>query len=286
MTVLVTGATGNVGSAVVAELRRGGAAVRAFVRRPVATLGDDIEIAIGDFEDPASIRAALDGVDRVFLASADGPRKVAHEAAVIDAAADVELLVKASTVGAKAGAPLPPFDWNGLGEEHLWRSGIPAVVLRSSFYMTNLLAVAEPVREQRILPAPAGEGRIAMIDPFDVGAVAAAVLMGSGHEGRTYELTGPEAVTYRDVARELSRATGTHVEYVDVPPALAREGLVASRMPDWLVEHLDGAFAKIRAGELGSTTDTVAVLTGRPPRSIADFLTDHADTFAPIAQPA
>ena len=286
MTVLVTGATGNVGSAVVAELRRRGAAVRAFVRRPVETLGDEIEIAIGDFEDPASISAALDGVDRVFLASADGPRKVAHEAAVIDAAADVELLVKASTVGARAGAPLPPFDWNGRSEEHLRRSGIPSVVLRSSFYMTNLLAVAEPVREQHVLPAAAGEGRTAMIDPFDVGAVGAAVLTGSGHAGRTYELTGPEAVTYRDVGREQSRAPGEHVAYVDVAPAAARESLVASRMPDWLVEHLDGAFAKIRAGEFGSTTDTVAVLTGRPPRSIGDFLTDHADAFAPIVQPA
>ena len=125
-----------------------------------------------------------------------------------------------------------------------------------------------------------------MIDPVDVGAVAAAVLTGTGHDGRTYELTGPEAVGYRDVAAELSRVTGTHIEYVDVPPAVAREGLVASGMPDWLVQHLDGAFAKFRAGEFAATTDTVAVLTGRPPRSIADFLTDHADAFAPIAQPA
>jgi uncharacterized protein YbjT (DUF2867 family) len=284
MTVLVTGATGNVGSAVVAELRRRGAKVRAFVRQPTETLADDAEIAIGDFDDPASIRAALAGVDRVFIASADGPRKVAHEAAVIDAAADVEVIVKASTIGAEAGAPLPPFDWNGRSEEHLRRSGIPAVVLRSSFYMTNLLAVAEPVRAQHILPAPAGDGRIAMIDPLDVGAVAAAVLTGHGHAGRTYELTGPEAVGYRDVAAELARVTGAHVEYVDVPPAAAREGLVASAMPDWLVQHLDGAFAKFRAGEFAATTDTVAVLTGRPPRSIADFLADHADAFTPIAQ--
>lgn len=285
MTVLVTGATGNVGSAVVAELRRRGAAVRAFVRRPAEKLGDDVEIAIGDFDDPGSVRSALGGVDRVFLSSGDGPRKAHHEAAVIDAA-DVELIVKASTIGAQAGAPLPPFDWNGRSEDHLRRSGIPAVVLRSGFYMTNLLAVAEPVRARHILPAPAGDGRIAMIDPFDVGAVAAAVLTGTGHDGRTYELTGPEAVGYRDIAAELSRVTGTHVEYVDVPPAAAREGLVASGMPDWLVQHLDGAFARFRAGEFAATTDTVAVLTGRPPRSIADFLTDHADAFAPIAQPA
>ena len=286
MTVLVTGATGNVGSVVVAELRRRGATVRAFVRQPTERLGDDVEIAIGDFDDPASIRAALVGVDRVFLSSSDSPRKSDHEAAVIEAAADVELMVKASTIGAQAGAPMPPFDWNGRSEGHLRRSGTPAVVLRSGFYMTNLLAVAEAVRAQQILPAPAGEGRIAMIDPFDVGAVAAAVLTESGHDGRTYELTGPEAVGYRDVAAELSRVTGTHVEYVDVPPAAAREELVAFGMPDWLVQHLDGAFAKFRDGEFAATTDAVAVLTGRPPRTIADFLTDHAYAFTPIAQPA
>jgi uncharacterized protein YbjT (DUF2867 family) len=286
MTVLVTGATGNVGSAVVAELRRRGVAVRAFVRHPVDAFGGDVDLAIGDFEDPASIRAALAGVDRVFLSSADGPRKVEHEVAVIDASAHVELVVKASTTGARAGAPLPPFDWNGRGEEHLRRSGIPAVVLRSGFYMTNLLAVAEPVRAQRVLPAPAGDGRIAMIDPRDVGAVAAAVLAGSGHDGRTYELTGPDAVSYGDIAAELSHATGTHVEYVDVPPHAARERLVASGMPDWLIVHLDGVFAKIRAGELAATTDSVALLTGRAPRTIADFVTDHRDAFAPVAQPA
>jgi uncharacterized protein YbjT (DUF2867 family) len=281
MTVLVTGATGNVGSAAVAELRRRGATVRAFVRRPVDTLGDDVEIALGDFDEPESVRAAIAGVDRVFLASADGPRKVEHEAAVIDAAAELELLVKASTIGAQLGSALPPFDWNGRSEEHLRRSGIPAVVLRSSFYMTNLLAVADPVRAQHVLPAPAGEGRVAMIDPRDVGAVAAAVLTGSGHAGRTYELTGPAAVGYRDVAAELSRVTGTHIEYVDVPPAAARDNLVASGMPDWLIEHLDGVFARIRAGELAATTDTVAVLTGRSPHSIAEFTTDHANAFGP-----
>jgi uncharacterized protein YbjT (DUF2867 family) len=286
MTILVTGATGNVGSAVVAALRVRGATVRALVRQPTGTLGDDVELALGDFDDRSSIRAALDGVDRVFLSSADSPGKVAHEAAVIDAASGVELIVKASTIGAQIGSPLPPFDWNGRSEDHLRRSGIPAVVLRSSFYMTNLLAAAEPVRAQHIVPAPAGDGRIAMIDPFDVGAVAAVVLTGSGHAGRTYELTGPEAVGYRDVAATLSRVTGIHVEYADVPPDAAREGLVASGMPDWLVQHLDGAFAKFRAGEFAATTDTVAVVTGRPPRGISDFITDHADAFTPIVQPA
>jgi uncharacterized protein YbjT (DUF2867 family) len=281
VTVLVTGATGNVGSAVIGELRERGAAVRAFVRDPAAALPDGVEVAIGDFEDAGSIRAALAGIDTVFLCSASGPRTVAHETAVIDAATGVELIVKTSSLGAAIGSPLPGLDWCGGIEASLRASGLPWVLLASSFYMTNLLAAAEPVRARRILPAPAGEGRVAMIDPRDVGAVAATVLTGTGHDGRTYRLTGPAAIGYREVASELSKATGVPVEYVDVPPAAAREGLAAAGMPDWLVDHLDGAFALIRDGALEETTDTVRVITGREPRSFAEFVRDHRAAFTP-----
>jgi uncharacterized protein YbjT (DUF2867 family) len=283
MTVLVTGATGNVGSAVVQELLERGVGVRAFVRDPAVDLPDGAEPAVGDFDDAASIAAALEGVDRVFLSSADGPRKVEHETAVIDAAGRADLIVKASTLSARAGSPLKPFDWNGRIEDHLRRCAPRSVVLSSSFYMTNLLAAAEPVRTQGVLPAPAGEGRIAMIDPRDVGAVAAAVLVGSGHEGRTYRLTGPEAIDYRHAAAQIGAATGRQVEYVDVPPDAARDGLQAAGMPGWLVEHLDGAFALIRDGVFEETTDTVQVLIRREPRSFAQFARDRADAFAPAA---
>ena len=151
MTVMVTGATGNVGGAAVRELIARGVAVRALVRDPAADLPAGVEVAVGDLDDAASIRAALDGVDRVLLSSGDGPHKVQQETAVIDSAANVELLVKASTIGARAGSPLAPFDWHGRSEEHLRRSGVPHVVLASGFYMTNLLAAAEPVRAQGIV---------------------------------------------------------------------------------------------------------------------------------------
>lgn len=273
MTVLVTGATGNVGSAVLRELAKRGVPARALVRHAPSELPGETDVAIGDFDDPASIRAALDGVDRVFLSSADSPRKIEQEAAVIDSAGGVDMLVKASTAGARAGSPLPPFDWHGRIEERLRTSGVPHVVLASGFYMTNLLAAAAPVRSQRVLPAPAGAGRVAMIDPRDVGAVAAAVLCGSGHEGRTYRLTGPEAIGWADIAKILG------VRYLDVPPGAAREQLATSGMPDWLVDHLDKAFALIRDGALEETTDTVRVLTGVEPGTFARFARDHADAF-------
>jgi uncharacterized protein YbjT (DUF2867 family) len=278
MTVLVTGATGNVGSQVVRELQVRGEPVRAFVRdqqRAAARLGD-VDLAFGDFSDPDSLRRALAGVDRVFLSSADGPDKVAHEAAVVDAAAaaGVELVVKASTMMAEVGSPMKPLDWNARSEQHLKRSGVPWVILASGFYMTNMLAAAEPIREQGILPAPAGDGAVAMIDPRDVAAVAAVVLTGDGHEGRSYRLTGPEPITYARIAEQLG------VEYVDVPPEAARSGLEAAGMPDWLVDHLDRAFALIRWGALAETTDVVRAVTGREPHDFAAFARDHATLFA------
>lgn len=282
--ILVTGATGNAGSAVVRSLLDGGAAVRALVRdraRAAERLGDGVELAVGDFADRDAVRAAVTGVDRVFVASADGPDKVEHETAVIDAAATagVDLIVKASTTKAEAGSPLPPFDWNGRIEGHLRRSGVPHVVLQSNFYMTNLLMSADQIREQAMVFAPAGEGRISMIDPRDVGEAAAAVLADDDPQTRTHFLTGPEAIGYKDVAAQLSEATGRDVVYVDVPPEDATRALAAAGLPDWLVGHLHGLFGLIRQGALEATSDHVQVLIGRRPRSFADFARERAAAF-------
>ena len=281
--VLVTGATGNAGSRVVRELRGHGASIRALVRDPdrAAEKLGGVELAAGDFSDTASLRRALEGVGHVFLTSADGPQKVEHETAVIDAAtaAGMPLIVKLSTIGAEVGSPLPPFDWHGRIEEHLRRSAVSAVILRSSSYMSNLLASAEAIRHTGKLFAPADEARIAMIDPRDIAAVAAVVLTTDGHEGQTYEFTGPEAITYERIAEELSAATSRPVEFVDVPEEAARQGFVEAGMPAWLVEHLIELFRIIRQGALEWTTDTVRLLTGREPRSFAEFAREHAGLF-------
>ena len=122
--VLVTGATGNVGSSAVHALCSRGVPVRALVRdstKAVEKLGEGVELMIGDFSDLASVHRALAGVDRLFLPSADGPQKVIHETGVIGAACGqgVQLIVKASTIGAAPGSPLPAWDWNGRIEDHL-----------------------------------------------------------------------------------------------------------------------------------------------------------------------
>lgn len=282
--MLVTGATGNVGSQVIQELRGRDVYIRAFVRDPARAtekLGEDVELASGDFLDTASLRRALEGVNHLFLTSADGLQKVEHESTVIDAAAaaGVSRVVKLSTLGAEVGSPLPPFDWHARIEQHLWRSEVPAVILRASFFMSNLLLSAEAIRHTGKLFAPADRAKIAMIDPRDVAVVAAIVLATDGHEGQTYELTGAEAIKYERIAEELSAVTGRHIEFVDVPEEAARQSFVEAGMPSWLVEHLIEVFRVIRKGALEQTTDTVRILSGRQPRRFAEFAREHAGVF-------
>ncbi|MCU0495307.1 MAG: SDR family oxidoreductase [Chloroflexaceae bacterium] len=280
--ILVTGATGNVGSQVVRALQVRGVPVRAFVRNPdaAAKLGN-VELVIGDFADSAALRRAMEGVERVFLTSADGPDKVAHERAVIDAAAEagVQLLVKLSTVHAQAEAKLPTFAWHGEIEHYLHRSNVPAVVLRSTFFMTNLLMNAGMVAETGQFFAPAGDGRVAMIHPADVAAAAAALLSGGGHVGRTYEITGGNAITFADVARALAAVMGRSVTYVNVPPEAAPAAFQGSGLPEWLVTQLLGVFALIRQGAYAEASESVQMLTGQQPRTIGDFARDYAVAF-------
>jgi uncharacterized protein (TIGR02246 family) len=282
-TVLVTAATGNIGTNLVPALLQHGVTVRALVRSKadaIARFGDHIEVSVGDFADRPSLADAMPGVDRVFLNSADGPDKVAHELAVIDAAvaAGVGGIVKLSSVLAEPGSPLPGLDWHGRIEAHLATCGVPSVVLRANFLMSNVLAARDAIRSGQ-LPAPAGDGKVSMLDPRDVSALAAAVLATADLQPNTLILTGGQAISYRDVAAELSHAIGRNIDYVDLPPEAASRGFADAGLPSWLVTHLNGAFDLIRRGELGFVTDTVAVVTRRQPHTFAAYARDHVGLF-------
>jgi uncharacterized protein YbjT (DUF2867 family) len=285
MKVLVTGATGNVGGHVVGQLRERGASVRAFVRDPERAahrLGPDVELAVGDFADAASLRRALHAIDHVFLTSADGPDSVAHETAVIDAAgaAWIQRIVKLSAVGAEIGSPIAFSDAHARIECHLRDGAVPWVILHSSFFMSNLLTSADTIRRDGRIFAPAGDAKIAMIDPRDVAAAAVEALLGDGHEGQSYVLTGPRAVTYADVAADLSAVLGREVVYVNVPDEAARAAMLESGAPDWLADTFGVLFGELRRGIAAQTSDTVRTLTGREPRPFADFARDHRTVFS------
>lgn len=286
--ILVTGATGTAGSEVMHALHRRGAPVRAFVRDPARarrTLGDGVDLVVGDFDDPRSARAALDGMDAVFLSGPDDPRRVGWETSLVDAAAEagVRRIVKLSAIGSAPGSPVGPWAWHGEIERHLRGSAAPCVVLRANFFMSNLLAGAGQIRAGGPLAAPAGDARIAMVDPRDVGACAAAVLTGDGHDGHTYVLTGPRATTFANVAREISAVAGRKVEYLPLPDEAARDGLVEAGTPAPVAQQIVAVFAALRNGVGEEVTDAVESLTGQPPADVATFVRRHAGLFTPVA---
>jgi uncharacterized protein YbjT (DUF2867 family) len=285
-TILVTGANGTIGSAVVRDLRRNGLATRAFVRNPAcahAVLGDEVELATGDLADPRSIRTALRGVQRLLLCTPNDPEQARREIAVIDAAveAGVRLVVKVGAIGARDDSPLAFWAAHARIERHLRSSGLPAVVLHPSMYMTNVLAAAETIRQTGRLFAPAGDAKISLIDPRDVAATAAVVLTEDGHDGHAYTLTGPDALTHHDIAAHITSATGRPVEYVEVPDSAARAAMVAAGMSDWLADQVIVLWGQLRQGAGETTTDSVRTLTGQAPRGVAEFVRNHGHLFSP-----
>ncbi|GAA3625526.1 NAD(P)H-binding protein [Microlunatus ginsengisoli] len=287
LSVLVTGATGTVGSRLLPLLTGHDVEIRALARRPAAVVAHHHRIRpiAGDFADSASLDDAMSGVDAVFLACGNGPDQVAHETAVIDAAAraGVGRLVKLSARGAAPDAAVAYWRWHAEIERRLVASGLPAVILRPGFSMANLFAAAEQVRRAGVIAAPAGAAAIAMIDPLDVAAVAAETLVGDGHAGRTYTLTGPSAIDYRAVAQELGRVARRAVAFVDVPPEAAVAGLTGAGLPPFVADQIAAVFAALRSGAQSTTTGDVATLVGRPPRPLADFATETAPIWSAVA---
>jgi len=275
--ILVIGATGTVGSEVVRQLVATGERPRALVRDPATArqrLGDQVEHMVGDLDRPETIAAALAGVDRVFLLTTQSSRQPEWERAVIGAAArtGVGQLVKLSVFRADEQSPLQVARQHGQAERVLAQSGLAATILRPVFFMQNLLAM---IHDGAIATA-AGDGRVAMVDARDIAAVAVATLTGGGHAGKTYTLTGPQALSFYQVASVLSRQTGRPLRHVRVPPDKVRVALQGRGVAAWYADDMAKLHSMLAVGYEEVVTDDIHRVTGRPPRTLAQFAGDHA----------
>jgi uncharacterized protein YbjT (DUF2867 family) len=276
--ILVTGGTGNIGSEAVRLLADQQQPVRALVRDPSRLQRSGVDVVIGDFEDPGSLEAAMDGVDTVVLISPAIPHQ---EISVIDAAAwaGVTHVIKA-TSKASADSPVERRRGQTQIEQHLQASGLAWTLLRSNAYLQNLLALAPIVSQTSGFVMSAGDGQVGMIDARDVAAVAATLATNpSGHAGATYWPTGPALITYTDVANELSGTLGHPVEYRRIPPDGHRELMIRGGIPEHVATSNAQAFGLIAEGDAAWITDDVLTITGYAPRSLHTFISDYAATF-------
>src|SRR5262249_11993680 len=249
--ILVIGGRSKIGSALLDHLGRQGASVRALARssEPSAAFPPWSGTVTGDLGDPASLEAAMHGAEQVFLLCGPRPDDVALNRNAIDAASasGVRLVVRSSILSADPAATATFVRNHGQSDAYLIGSGLPHVIVRPNYFAQNVPeSVIPTIDGDGRFYANLGDARLSMVDTAGVGAVAAVVLTNPGHDGKTYDVTGPEALSYADVASKLSSRLGRRVEYVDVPDAAARSALGDAGLGDWLADSLVSLFAQYR----------------------------------------
>jgi len=281
----ITGATGTVGNEVVKRLSAHGVHVRAVTRDPQkadAQRLPHVHVVQGDFEDVESMRRACAGVDRAFLLTNSTERAEPQQIAFTRVAhqSGVRHIVKLSQLHADASSPGRFLRYHAAVEAAVQASGLTFTFLRPNLYMQGLLNFRQSIQEQSAFFAAAGDARISAVDVRDLADVAVAALTTAQHDNQIYALTGPEALTFTEMAHQLSRAIGRTITCVDVPPASMRAALADQGFPAWQVDGLLEEFAMYRRREAAGVEPGVRDAPGRPPRAFAEFARDYAPLFA------
>jgi uncharacterized protein YbjT (DUF2867 family) len=283
--ILVTGATGLNGKELLRVLSASGVAVRALVRDParaeaIATL-PNVEIVQGDMAHPETLAAGLRGVDRAMLISSSDPMMLDVQTNFIDAArkAGVKHIVKLSGIMPELDSAFRFARMHGEIEKRLEASGMAFTHLRAGEFMPAYFRQVPNIAAKGAMFLPMEDARIASIDVGDIAEIAAKVLTGSGHEGKTYPLTGPQALTMTEVAEKLSAATGKTIRYVNVPPEAARQAQLAAGMPPYLADALFELFAERRNGQEAQVWPDAELLLDRRPTSFDEFAKRNAAVF-------
>lgn len=280
--VLVTGASGSVGREVLTALTRCGVPVRALSRNPhtVASWKEQgLDASVGSLDD---LTDALPGVERVFLLSAATPDQYVQDRLAIDAclAAGIAHVVKLSSGDAVPDSPISWARGHAYSDEYLESSGLPFTLLKPSAFYPNLLSNASTIK-RGFLPHTSKQGTTGWIDVADIAACAAAVFAGEGHDGATYVLTGPEALSYPDLALRFSSVLASTVRPVFLPAPLYRSALRASGVDAWTATNLVAQFADVvRDGRHDpGITSSVHDLTGNQPVAVTDWIWDNRQAF-------
>jgi len=281
--VLVTGGTGAVGSELLRLLSQAGVATRALTRNPQkAPTLPGITWVAGDLAKPETLTPAFEGAQKLFLLTSyyEDMVTLQHNAIAAARAAGVTHVVKVSAFAASGHSRAPIGRWHYQVEKELEESGLGWTILRPHHFMQNLLAQAEYIVKDGVVYSASGDGKIPYIDPRDIAAVAFVTLTQPGHLGKKYVLTGGEAISYRQAAEIIGATIGKPVRFVDESPDQARARRVREGLPPAVIESALAISAYQRAGGKTVTiTNTIADLTGRPPRTVGEFVREHAAAF-------
>jgi len=284
--ILVTGATGTVGASVCENLVKAGAAVRAAYNSPkgkekLEKLGVAETVQL-DIADTASLDAAFSGVTKAFVLVPVHPNMLELGCQTIDAAkrANIEYIVRSSGMGA-APDTTTLLNWHAQTDEHLKESGIPYTLLRPNSFMQNFITFnSYEIKTQNAIYLPLGDSKVSWIDVRDIATLAAQCFIESEHIGKTYTLTGPEALSIEECATILSGGIGRTITYYDIPEEIARQGMLGVGMPEISADAILGLYASYKTGSASEVSPQFEEVTGHKLISFAQFVEDYKAAFA------
>jgi len=282
--LLLTGVTGKTGGASAQALLKKGIKFRAIVRnaeKAAALKAAGVELVIGDVTDRAVLEQALTGVEKALMTMPNGENQLDLEKQFVDVAKarGVKHVVKMSSMEAVADAKAPIPKIHYASEQYLQKSGLAWTLIKPNFFMQNFLGSAGTIKEQGKFFLPLAQGTTVMVDTRDIGACVATVMTAPGHEGKAYEITGPEELSFADAAERFTKVLGRKIEYVFVPMPAYRQTLARFLTNEWHLNAVCELFQEIADGQDLHVTDSVQKLTGKPANSLEQFIRDHQVVF-------
>lgn len=285
LAILITGAAGSIGTELTKQLDSKGIPFRALVRNSDGAKAlfslKNAEIIEGDFNNADSITKALKGIDSAFLLTNSSEQAEAIQSNFVDMAMreGVRHIVKQSQFAANLHSPVRFLRYHAAVEQKIIKSGMTYTFLRPNLFMQGLLGFRETIAKQGKFFAAAGDAKVSAVDTRDIAAVAVEALTKSGHENKIYTLTGPEALTHRQMAEQLSKGLDRTIQFVNVSPADMKQALNEAGFPLWQAEGLVEDYAHYYRGEASAVTSDVEEVTGKAPLEFKNFVNDYAQAF-------
>ena len=288
-TILVTGATGTVGSEVVKQLSSNALSyniktgVHSIENANKVQKYDRVKAVQIDYDKMEGVESAFKDVDKLFLLTHPSSKTVEHESNLVTEAkkSGIKHIVKQSIMRADLGADVEAMRLHRQAEKLIEESGIPYTFLRPNEFMQGFINFqGTAIKSNNAFYIPAENAKVSFVDARDIAAIAVKALVdGDKHYNKTYMVTGPEALSYHQAADKLSNATGKKIDYVNISEEEAREALKETGMDDWLINTILGLYTLYRNDYASEVSYAVEEVTGRKATNFVEFATDHADAF-------
>jgi uncharacterized protein YbjT (DUF2867 family) len=288
-TILVTGATGTVGSEVVKQLSRGAlnynikAGVHSIKNADRVEQYDRVKAIQIDYDKQEGLESAFKDVDKLFLLTHPSSKSADHESTLVNEAkkSGIKHIVKQSIMLADLNADVEAMRLHRQAEKLIEDSGIPYTFLRPNEFMQGFINFqGTTIKSNNAFYIPAEDAKVSFVDARDIAAVAVKALVdGDKHYNKTYMITGPEALSYHQTAEILSNATGKKIEYMSISEEETREALKETGMEDWLINTILDLYTLYRKGYASEVSSAVEEVTGRKATTFVDFAKDYADAF-------